>query len=276
LIKRLYKWTATERFGYQKRQIHDVLVDYEAYAAKYQELKSKYAAHWVENWPEQTDPRKFVYEDIAIASWIICLCTKGGGGGKKPTFVDLGCGNGLLVSLLTEEGFSGYGVDQCSRKVWKMYGRRVDLRAETLEPFDFDADVDWIIGNHADELVPWIPIIAARSKSSPKFIIIPCCPHDLSGKKMAFATTAGQSKYHAYVQYISELMLRCGYVAEKEFLRIPSTKNVALVGRAQTGNVDRAEVDALARLGEQGFVARIPDSVKNEIRMAKALRRKQE
>ncbi|KAJ1965327.1 tRNA(Ser) Um(44) 2'-O-methyltransferase [Dipsacomyces acuminosporus] len=275
LIKKLYKWTATERFGYQKRQVHDVLVGYEAYTAKYQELKAKYAAHWVENWPEQTDPRKFVYEDIAIASWIICLWETDAGN-AKPSFVDLGCGNGLLVSILAEEGFSGFGIDQCSRKVWKRYSKQVDLRAETLEPFDFEADVDWIIGNHADELVPWIPVIAARSKPSIKFIVIPCCPHDLSGKKMAFPTTAGQSKYHAYIQHISELMARCGYVAEKEFLRIPSTKNVALVGRIRTHLRDKGVIDELVRSGQQAFVARVPDSVKNEIRMAKAQRRKQE
>ncbi|KAJ2383243.1 tRNA(Ser) Um(44) 2'-O-methyltransferase, partial [Coemansia sp. RSA 2559] len=60
LLKRLYKWTVTERFGYQKRVEHDVVINYEQYAAKYQDLKAKYAAYWVDNWPEQTDPKKFV------------------------------------------------------------------------------------------------------------------------------------------------------------------------------------------------------------------------
>ncbi|KAJ2858834.1 tRNA(Ser) Um(44) 2'-O-methyltransferase, partial [Coemansia asiatica] len=110
LIKRLYKWTATEKFGYQKRVIHDVLVGYDKYAEKYQDLKAKYAKKWVDNWPEQTDPRKFVYEDIAIASWIICLWEQDPEYWlRKPCFVDLGCGNGLLVHLLNSEGFSGYG-----------------------------------------------------------------------------------------------------------------------------------------------------------------------
>lgn len=37
--------------------------------------------------------------------------------------------------------------------------------AKTIIPNEtvFD-NVDWIIGNHADELAPWIPIIAMRSK----------------------------------------------------------------------------------------------------------------
>ncbi|KAI9506811.1 hypothetical protein BX070DRAFT_175839, partial [Coemansia spiralis] len=234
LIKRLYKWTVTERFGYQKRVLHDVVVDYKQYTGKYQMLKSKYAEHWVANWPERTDPKKFVYEDIAIASWIICVWEKDCASYSsliKPTFVDVGCGNGLLVYILNMEGFSGYGIDQCSRKVWRSFGNKIDLRAETIAPYDFSTDASWIIGNHADELVPWIPIISARTPGKhPNFIIIPCCPHDLSGKKIAFPLSAGESKYHAYVQYISDLALKCGYKTEKEFLRIPSTKNVAIIG----------------------------------------------
>ncbi|KAJ2778504.1 tRNA(Ser) Um(44) 2'-O-methyltransferase [Coemansia interrupta] len=275
LIKRLYKWTATERFGYQKRVLHDVVVGYDVYTAKYQELKAKYALHWVENWPEQTDPRKFVYEDIAIASWIICLWQKEQDSRKKrPTFVDLGCGNGLLVHLLNSEGFNGFGIDQCSRRVWGHFGDGVDLRAQTLVPYEFTVDTDWIIGNHADELVPWIPAIAARSSSSaryPGFIVIPCCPHDLSGSKMTFPAMAGQSKYHLYVNYIVDLASKCGFEVEKEYLRIPSTKNVAIVGTPSANiNARRTFVDSLLHTGAQDFVARIPDSIKNEIRLEKA------
>ena len=32
-------------------------------------------------------------------------------GNSKQTFVDLGCGNGLLVDILTQEGYSGFGID---------------------------------------------------------------------------------------------------------------------------------------------------------------------
>lgn len=37
---------------------------------------------------------------------------------RKPTFVDLGCGNGLLTYLLVKEGYKGYGVDIADRKIW--------------------------------------------------------------------------------------------------------------------------------------------------------------
>lgn len=30
-------------------------------------------------------------------------------------------------------------------------------------------EADWLIGNHSDELTPWIPVMAARYISSPSF-----------------------------------------------------------------------------------------------------------
>ncbi|KAJ2851240.1 tRNA(Ser) Um(44) 2'-O-methyltransferase [Coemansia brasiliensis] len=273
LLKKLYKWTVTERFGYQKHIVLDVVVSYDHYIAKYHALKSKYALKWVKNWPEQTDPRKFVYEDISIASWLICLWEQDSSteNATKPTFADLGCGNGFLVYLLTSEGYLGYGIDQCSRKIWTQYDCKVDLRAQTLEPYRCIPDVDWVIGNHADELAPWIPIIAARSTTATtKFVVIPCCPHGLSGRKMPLKAAAGQSKYHTYVKYIKELAEQCGFIAEQEYLRIPSTKNVAILGRARSAIDCQTQINGLVESGKSEFVARIPDSVKNELRLAKA------
>lgn len=37
---------------------------------------------------------------------------------RKPTFIDLGCGNGLLTFLLVSEGYDGYGIDIADRKIW--------------------------------------------------------------------------------------------------------------------------------------------------------------
>lgn len=67
-------------------------------------------------WPETTDPLKFVYEDIAIAAYLLMFW-----GNKPQKFVDLGCGNGLLVHILNSEGHHGIGYDLKSRKIWKMY-----------------------------------------------------------------------------------------------------------------------------------------------------------
>lgn len=48
-----------------------------------------------------------MFEDIGIASYLLTLWEEErsrSGEERKQTFVDLGCGNGLLVYLLTMEG----------------------------------------------------------------------------------------------------------------------------------------------------------------------------
>jgi tRNASer (uridine44-2'-O)-methyltransferase len=77
-------------------------------------------------WPEQTDPLKFVYEDLAIASYLLCLWNVSQEE-TGPTFVDIGCGNGLLVHILNEEGCRGMGLDIRSRKIWALYPETTKL-----------------------------------------------------------------------------------------------------------------------------------------------------
>lgn len=122
----------------------------------YARMKDRYAQKWVQDWPEKTDPRKFVFEDIAIAAWLVALWeleregvigkgSKGFGdesqekekaengvekvtvAPRMQTFVDLGCGNGLLTHILNEEGHPGKGIDIVSRKVWEVYGPGTQL-----------------------------------------------------------------------------------------------------------------------------------------------------
>ncbi|KAI9597214.1 hypothetical protein BDF19DRAFT_314441 [Syncephalis fuscata] len=242
--------------GYQKRSCHDQLVSKEVYLAMYAQLKAKYAKYWVQHWPEKTDPRKFVFEDIAIAAWLLCLWQeeeKSSLENRRPTFIDLGCGNGLLTHLLTSEGYSGIGIDLADRGVWQQYGSATQLatcallpnevrfntaakdgqRMDQQDPWSMLDRVDWIIGNHADELVPWIPIIAARSGYSPKFAIIPCCFYTLDGQRR-LPKLPGLSRYLSYQRYLEDIITTCGYVIERDQLRIPSTKNIAYVGRRRT------------------------------------------
>ncbi|KAF9983626.1 tRNA methyltransferase 44 [Mortierella antarctica] len=267
LFKKLYKWGVNTTKGFTKSRIqHDVLVPKELYLSTYARMKDKYAQKWVQSWPEKTDPRKFVFEDIAIAAWLVALwelertnaasitatgevaaeegqgkvlsegqteTEKGGMAMKKQTFVDLGCGNGLLTHILNEEGHKGSGIDIAARKVWDVYGDSTKLEALTVIPNKTVFDhVDWVIGNHADELAPWIPIIASRSKPLTKFVVIPCCFFDLNGSRYQFPKGAPEGKYKAYQDYICNIINTCGYDLEVEILRIPSTKNVALVGRS--------------------------------------------
>ncbi|KAK9718293.1 tRNA(Ser) Um(44) 2'-O-methyltransferase [Basidiobolus ranarum] len=283
LMKKLFKWGISTALGYQKRVHHDIIVPKDMYLSTYERLKMKYAKRWVDSWPEKTDPRKFVYEDIAIATWLVCvweLEREATSRTKYQTFVDIGCGNGLLVHLLNEEGYSGYGIDQSSRKVWSLFGENTKLVSETLLPNEFKVQSEWIIGNHADELVPWIPIIAARSSYDTKFVIIPCCLFELSGKKFV-KKVENQGRFHCYLEYLKELVDICGYEVEVESLRIPSTKNVAIIGRKRNFALDdelanektRERINGLIEASEQ-FVPRISDREKEVLRRSKLEKRK--
>lgn len=82
-------------------------------------------------WPECTDPSKFVYEDVAIAAYLLLLWEQNDSK-KKRTFVDLGCGNGLLVYILAKEGHSGIGLDVRKRNIWDMYPPDVILQVSKI------------------------------------------------------------------------------------------------------------------------------------------------
>lgn len=65
-------------------------------------------------------------------------------------FADLGCGNGLLVYILIEEGYEGYGYDVRARKLWSLYPSNVSskLIELTINPSSFKVptNVNWLIG----------------------------------------------------------------------------------------------------------------------------------
>ncbi|KAI8137877.1 hypothetical protein BJV82DRAFT_328010 [Fennellomyces sp. T-0311] len=268
ILHKLFKWCIQTRLGYKKRAQHDTLVPKETYVDMYQRLKNKYAADLVSNWTEKTDPQKFVFEDIGIASYLICLWQQED---RKPTFVDLGCGNGLLTYLLTCEGYQGYGIDVAERKIWAKLrnGQHDRLRVEALYPAKaVYPGADWLIGNHADELVPWIPLIAAKSGAQCKFMVIPCCFYGLDGTKQLVLQTKDEAggKYKAYTRYVKDLATRCGFEVEEDHLRIPSTKNIAVVGRRRhDAEIDLATISAIETAGS-AFVPRKNDREKDLIR----------
>ncbi|KAG0025865.1 tRNA methyltransferase 44 [Podila clonocystis] len=293
LFKKLYKWGFNTTKGFIKSRVqHDVMVPKDRYMRTYARMKDSYAQKWVQDWPEKTDARKFVFEDIAIAAWLVALwelereeMIKRGGESKdvgdesqekqdekkdeedvmKPrmqTFVDLGCGNGLLTHILNEEGHPGKGIDIVSRKVWEIYGPGTQLEATTIIPNEtIFENVDWIIGNHADELAPWVPIIASRSKPLTRFVVIPCCFFGLAGRYQ-FPNGAPDGKYKAYQRFICSVIETCGYNLQTEILRIPSTKNVALVGMAR--KTAKRSFDDMIRSGDDDDKAEDPAVVMDE------------
>ncbi|EDV93428.1 probable tRNA (uracil-O(2)-)-methyltransferase [Drosophila grimshawi] len=235
LKPKLCSWSQSKRAEGAQKSLR--LLDMEKYNDLYKSLKQKHAQRLLQYWQtanESTDPLKFIYEDLAIAAYLITLwsCTQS----EPQAFADLGCGNGLLVHVLNAEGYKGYGYDVRRRKLWSLYPAETAacLLEQTVEPKSFRLDfpgIDWLIGNHSDELSPWLPVLAARLKTS--FFLLPCCPFELSGRKFQRRNT-GISAYQDFVLYARQISDECGFETLQDRLKIPSTKRLALIGLKQT------------------------------------------
>ncbi|KFP88811.1 putative tRNA (uracil-O(2)-)-methyltransferase, partial [Apaloderma vittatum] len=234
LLSKLAKWSVEQKPSEFKSTLS--LISVAKYSKVYQDLKEKYK-DMVKVWPEVTDPEKFVYEDVAIATYLLILWEeerKEKGLTKKQSFVDLGCGNGLLVHILNNEGHSGRGIDVRRRKIWDMYGPETHLEESPITPGDSHLfpDTDWLIGNHSDELTPWIPVMAARSSYSCCYFVLPCCFFDFHGKYSR--RQSKKTQYREYLDFVAQVGFVCGFHVEEDCLRIPSTKRVSLTGRKRT------------------------------------------
>jgi tRNASer (uridine44-2'-O)-methyltransferase len=105
----------------------------------------------------------------------------------------------------------------------------------------------FLIGNHADELSPWLPVIASLVNDA-AYISIPCCPWSLDQKYIRSSNVFPQleapvdenleaklgatvkSTYGSYICWLSALSQECGFEGEYEALRIPSTRNWSIIG----------------------------------------------
>ncbi|XP_053560153.1 probable tRNA (uracil-O(2)-)-methyltransferase [Bombina bombina] len=234
LLSKIAKWSIEDKKSEFKSTLSLIPVD--KYSKLYQSLKEKYK-DMVKVWPEVTDPEKFVYEDVAIATYLLILWEEDRelkNLSEKQTFVDLGCGNGLLVHILSNEGHHGRGIDVRKRNIWDMYGPQTILQESAIMPNDdyLFPNTDWIIGNHSDELTPWIPVIAARSSYSCCFFVLPCCFFNFYGKYNR--KSCKKTQYREYLDFVTEVGNQCGFNVEEDCLRIPSTKRVCLIGKSRT------------------------------------------
>lgn len=89
---------------------------------------------------------------------------------------------------------------------------------------------DWIIGNHSDELSPWVPVIASRSNYNCNFFLLPCCPFEFNGSRYQ-RQDSSLSQYHDYLKYIENTCINVFRFNTKiDRLRIPSTKRTCIIG----------------------------------------------
>ncbi|KAL0130855.1 hypothetical protein PUN28_002455 [Cardiocondyla obscurior] len=237
-IPRLMKWMNSENNAPGPKINSLSLVSAEKYSLLYNQLKEKYGTKMVNVWPENTDPAKFVYEDVAIATYLLLLWEKERlerETQELQSFVDLGCGNGLLVYILSSEGHRGTGIDLRRRKIWDLFPESTRLQVDTIVPSSDTVfpDVDWIIGNHSDELTPWVPVIAARSSYECRFFLLPCCAYEFDGSKYR-RHNAAESQYSEYMRYVKSVCEDCGFLTLVDRLRIPSTKRTCFVGWKRT------------------------------------------
>ncbi|EFA84371.1 hypothetical protein PPL_03449 [Heterostelium album PN500] len=248
LLEKLNKWGVGHEAGYKKRVYHDCIIPKDVYLDNYERLKSKYK-NWAVGWEDvtKTDPQKFVFEDIAIAAYIISLFHLENQDRNTPdykqSFVDLGCGNGFLVNILNLEGYPGIGIDLRCRKVWKKYDESVqkNLIEHGIQPKDQSyTEYDWIIGNHSDELTPWIPYIASKSKKQ-RFFLLPCCFFNFMNKFQDNDKKIGQ--YMTYLNYIERVSNQCGFNVIRDAMRIPSTKNVVFISSQRSPDITEEQLE---------------------------------
>jgi tRNASer (uridine44-2'-O)-methyltransferase len=318
LLGIVHKHATGQASGYTKRVHHDQVVPQPRFQNTYTQLKLRYAKTLIRDWAEQTDPAKHVFEDLGIAAFLIELWRDMYPSPTDfPGFVDIGCGNGVLVNILIQEGYRGWGFDARARKSWARFPAAVQdcISARILAPCvlkiastptnekagafhdgRFPAGT-FIVSNHADELTPWTPLVAYLNFSP--FIAIPCCSHNLAGERCRFSirekpkiTATGTnnqveptaksqlsaqngpgpstgslarpkngakqpSAYQSLTTYVSTLAEELGFDTQKEMLRIPSTRNAAIVGRVTEHSVQ--QVDSESR------IARVSDMVRREV-----------
>ncbi|GME96891.1 unnamed protein product [Ambrosiozyma monospora] len=94
----------------------------------------------------------------------------------------------------------------------------------------------FVIGNHSDELTCWIPLLGYP------FMVIPCCSHSLNGDKIRYPVNrerqaenatlsySSNSRYASLVDHVEDVAELYGWKVEREMLRIPSTRNAAVIG----------------------------------------------
>ena len=176
---------------------------------KYEHLRLQYEADLRKNWVEQLESPNQVLEQLSLAACLIelwkSMCKTESENESQPivpNFVDIACGNGILVYVLRMEGYEGSGYDASRRKSWSTFPPWIQSCLhekviipkpflDMLGPLEIDIGIEsglfpentFIISDHADELTVWTPILAALANpcSPLPFMVVPCCSRSLAG-----------------------------------------------------------------------------------------------
>lgn len=239
LLQTVFKHGQGSLHGYEKRVRYDQLVSQQRVQDTYADLKRKHSKRLHDHWVEKTETSKHVLENLSIAAFLIELwkdmypdieASDSSTGTSEdesishfPGFVDIGCGNGVLVDVLLHEGYQGWGFDAHKRKTWDTFEPWVQecLKQLVLIPqplFELDSPSKSANGGILSHLSLQPRISSTRFEDSPPiwhngifrtgtfiisnhadeltswtpllaslspspFLAIPCCSHNLSGAK---------------------------------------------------------------------------------------------
>ncbi|KAI0254068.1 hypothetical protein BJV78DRAFT_104962 [Lactifluus subvellereus] len=101
------------------------------------------------------------------------------------------------MHILTSEGYAGYGIDLRAHLLGPLPPPLQNVLTTTATTWVGDSDSggedaqaqttmflpagSFLIGNHADELTPWVPLLATRVRAS-GYLSIPCCAWALDAR----------------------------------------------------------------------------------------------
>ncbi|KAI5449092.1 tRNA(Ser) Um(44) 2'-O-methyltransferase [Naganishia albida] len=312
LLETLHKHGWGRLTGYQKRVVHDVIVEKTSFQDLYLILKErhKHLDSRVKKVRSNIleDLKRHVWKDVAVACFLMLLWRDMypkrdipkdmdytpeivkdkpwlAWGRPQGGFLDLGCGNGLLVHILISEGYHGRGLELRSRKTWPNYPQQTQdalvempINPEKWFPASLEewrselwagkedcpiVEGSFLIGNHADEMTPWIPLLSLLPSTPVPYLSLPCCLHALNAP---FTLTKfvppfehssapadgfnhgldeGESRYKTYLMWLGWSGLMCGWKWEKEGMRVPSTKGWGIIARSRWAQT--SEEDATCR-----------------------------
>jgi len=126
------------------------------------------------------------------------------------------------------------------RRSWSFFGSSlylellIDPHSPTLHNLIISNEYTLLIGNHSDELTPWLPVLARQCFCD--VFLLPCCFFEFSGKKFMTNNHRNTTQYEQYLFYVENIAKILDFNIKKDKLRIPSTKNICFMLHQSTEN----------------------------------------